>query len=267
MQSGFGSNSQSAAVPQAKRPLGRIRATASLAHAASLIPLWLRERGGSPAARGYEAAFFARLLKGFGIVPMRLGQCSPLPGTLFVTNHISWADIPLLASALDADFVAKADILRWPVLGELARRLNPVFVARDCKRSAHAQADAIRQRLRTGRSVILCAEGTTSVGETVLPFKSCLFEAADAATVIQPLAIRYCAIDGGALPPERMREVAWIDDDDLLPGAMRVAKQRTVAQIMFLPPIPAIPNRKILAQATWGLVEAAYRSVSTKSPD
>lgn len=254
-------------MPQAKRLLGRIRATASLAQAASLVPLWLRTQGGSLSARNYETAFFARLLKGFGIVPMRFGQCSTLPGTLFVTNHISWADIPLLASVLDADFVAKADIAGWPVLGRLAKRLNPVFVARDCKRSAHAQADAIRQRLLAGRSVILCAEGTTSVGDTVLPFKSCLFEAADAATQIQPLAIRYCQMDGCALPPERMREVAWIDDDDLLPGAMRVAKQQTVAQIMFLPPIPTIPNRKILAQATWGLVEAAYRSVSTKSPD
>jgi lyso-ornithine lipid O-acyltransferase len=248
------------AVSQAERALGRTRAAAALVQAASLIPIWLCERSGSPAARGYEAAFFARLLKGFGIVPMQLGECSPLPGTLFVTNHISWADIPLLATALDADFVAKADIAGWPILGGLARRLNPIFVTRDRKSGAHAQADAIRERLQAGRSVILCPEGTTSVGTTVLPFKSCLFEAADAATVIQPMAIRYCAIDGAALPPERLREVAWIDDDDLLSGAMRVAKQITLAQLIFLPPIPAIPNRKMLAQATWGLVEAAYRS-------
>jgi lyso-ornithine lipid O-acyltransferase len=252
-------------MPSANRPLGRIRAAASLALAASLIPLWLRERSGSGKARQYEARFFARLLKGFGIVPASVGQCSPLPGTLFVTNHISWIDIPLLASALDADFVAKADILRWPILGGLARKLNPIFVARDCRRSAHAQADAIRQRLLAGRSVILCAEGTTSVGETVLPFKSCLFEAADVATAIQPLAIRYCAIDGGALPPIRMREVAWIDDDDLLHGAMRVARQKTRAQIMFLQPIPAIPNRKLLAQASWGLIEAAYAAAPNLS--
>jgi 1-acyl-sn-glycerol-3-phosphate acyltransferase len=194
-----------------------------------------------------------------------MGARSPLPGTLFVTNHISWTDIPLLAAALDADFVAKADILGWRILGSLARRLNPVFVARDCRRSAHAQADAIRKRLLAGRSVILCAEGTTSVGETVLPFKSCLFEAADAATAIQPLVIRYCAIDGNALPPERMREVAWIDDDALFAGAMRVAKQKTLAQLMFLPPIPAIPNRKIMAQATWGLIEAAYAATPNLS--
>jgi lyso-ornithine lipid O-acyltransferase len=249
----------------ANRPLGRIRATASLVLAASLIPLWLRERSGSAKARRYEARFFARLLKGFGIIPISVGQHSPLPGTLFVTNHISWIDIPLLASALDADFVAKVDILRWPILGRLARKLNPVFVARDCRRSAHAQADAIRQRLMAGRSVILCAEGTTSVGDTVLPFKSCLFEAADAASAIQPLAIRYCNIDGTSLPPARMREVAWIDDDELLSGAMRVAKQPTLGRVLFLPPIPAIPNRKLLAQAVWGIVEAAYAAAPNLS--
>lgn len=248
-----------------RRPLGRLRAVASLAHAASLIPFWLREPGGSPAARRHEAAFFARLLRGFGIVPKPFGERSPLPGTLFVTNHISWADIPLLASMLDADFVAKADIMAWPIFGRLAQRLNPVFVARDRRRSAHSQADAVRQRLLAGRSVILCAEGTTSVGDTVLPFKSSLFEAADAATAIQPLAIRYSAIDGSALPPDRMREIAWIDDDELLPGAMRVARQRTLAQIMFLPPVPAIPDRKALAQVTWGLVAAAYAAAPNLS--
>jgi lyso-ornithine lipid O-acyltransferase len=205
------------------------------------------------------------LLKGFGIVPESAGQSSPLPGTLFVTNHISWIDIPLLASALDADFVAKADILHWPILGSLARMLNPVFVARDCPHSAQAQADAIRQRLLAGRSVILCAEGTTSVGQTVLPFKSCLFEAADAASAIQPVAIRYCAIDGSALPPKRMRDVAWIDDDDLLSGAMRVATQYTLGRVLFLPPIRAIPNRKMLAQAVWGIVEAAYAAAPNLS--
>jgi lyso-ornithine lipid O-acyltransferase len=247
-----------AAVPQTERSFGRIKAAAALVSAAALIPSWLRTGRGSPAARALEKAFFVRLLNGFGIVPTRLGECSPLPGTLFVANHISWADIPLLAAALDADFVAKADILRWPILGRLAQKLNPIFIARNRRRGANTQADAIRQRLLAGRSVILFAEGTTSDGDTVQPFKSSLFEAAGAASVIQPVTIRYRAVDGGALPPERMREVAWIEDDDLISGAMRVAKQQTLAQLFFLPPIPAIPNRKLLAQAIWALVEDAY---------
>lgn len=240
------------------RRFGRIQAIASLAWAAALIPRWLFTEGGSLAARRLETQFFARILKGFGVIANEYGQNHALPGTLYVTNHISWVDIPLLATALDADFVAKSDILRWPLLGQLARRLDPVFVARNDRRNAHAQADAIRQRLSAGRSVILCAEGTTSGGETVLPFKSCLFGAADAAAAIQPLAIRYRGRDGAALPSERMREIAWIGDDDLWTGAMRVAKDGTQAQLVFLPPIPAIPNRKLLAQAVWGMVEAAY---------
>lgn len=251
-------------MPQTERRFGRIKALISLIQAAALVPRWLVTASGSPAARQLETSFFAVILRGFGISPVRHGHICALPGTLYVTNHISWADIPLLAAALDADFVAKADIAQWPGLGRLARRLDPVFVARDDRRNVHAQADAIRQRLRAGRSVILCAEGTTSAGATVLPFRSCLFGAADAASAIQPLAIRYKARDGAALPPERMREIAWIDDDDLLSGAMRVARQETQAQIIFLPPIPAIPNRKLLAQASWALVEAAYAAAPNR---
>ncbi|HEV7233522.1 MAG TPA: lysophospholipid acyltransferase family protein [Sphingorhabdus sp.] len=214
---------------------------------------------GSRAARRYETAFFVRLLNGFGVRRLYHGVRSPLPGTLFVSNHISWTDIPLLAAALNADFVAKSEIARWPVVGRLARRLNPVFVARNGKGCVRSQADAIRERLAAGRSVILFAEGTTSVGDTVLPFRSSLFEAADTARLIQPLTILYSETDSNPLPPDRMREIAWIDDDGLVSGALRVARKHTLAQVMFLPPVAAIPNRKLLAQACWGLIEAAYR--------
>lgn len=251
-------------MPPNERRFGRIRALAALVRAAALIPRWLATPVGTPAAHQLENNFFARILGGFGIDVVRTGHCCPLPGTLYVTNHISWADIPLLAAALDADFVAKADILHWPLLGHLARRLNPVFVTRGRRGSAQAQTDAIRQRLRSGRSVILCAEGTTSVGATVLPFKSSLFDAADAAAAIQPLAIRYRASGGELLPPDRARAIAWIDDDDLWSGAMRVARQATEAQIIFLPPIGAIPNRKLLANTCWGMVEAAYAAAPNR---
>ena len=173
-------------------------------------------------------------------------------------NHISWADIPVILSILDADFVAKADMLGWPIIGALARRLGPVFVARnECHRS-HAQADTIRARLKSGRSVMLCPEGTTSDGTRILPFRTSLFAAADAAAVIQPVILRYLQPNGTALPPDRQREVAWIDDDDLLSGAARLAKNETLARVEFLPPVIAMGNRKVLAENIQEQMLTAY---------
>lgn len=183
-----------------------------------------------------------------------------MKSALFVVNHISWADIPVLASVLDADFVAKSDIESWPVIGRLARRYDPVFVARDRRSGSRIQADAIRWRLDAGRSVILCPEGTTSDGTTILPFRTSLFAAADANDVIQPVVIRYLAMDGSALPPKRQREVAWIDDDELLAGAARVAREQTLAHLTFLEPVRVshFPDRKSLAEATRTVMLAAY---------
>lgn len=226
------------------------------------IPIWLSVSQSQ--RRSHEQAFFASITNGFGIHIERNGALSTMPGTLYIMNHISWADIPVMLSILDADFVAKSDMIDWPIIGCLARRFKPVFVARNEQHRSHAQADAIRARLHSGRSVILCPEGTTSDGTSILPFRTSLFAAADAAAVIQPVILRYLQLDGTALPPARQREVAWIDDDDLLPGATRFAKYETMARVELLPPVIAMGNRKVLAENIRQLMLTAYAAAPNR---
>lgn len=245
-----------------KRPFGRTKAFTTLAFAILRIPFWLAAPVGQ--RRRHEQVFFARLLKGFGIDISLKGNPSPKVGTLFIMNHISWADIPVMMAILDADFVAKADILTWPMIGALARRFSPVFVARDAQRRSHAQADAIRHRLNAGRSVILCPEGTTSDGTGILPFRTSLFSAADAASAVQPVILRYLLPDGSVLPPERQREVAWIADDDLLSGAARLARLKTLASAEFLSPVCNITDRKALAEIIRHRMVAAYAATPNR---
>ena len=163
-----------------------------------------------------------------------------------------------MMSILDADFIAKADMRGWPMIGRLARRFNPVFVARERRLHCNAQVDAIRARLGADRSVILCPEGTTSDGAGILPFRTSLLAAADAARTIQPVVLSYLAPDGTALSGDRQREVAWIDDDDLLSGATRLAKARTLARVDFLPAVEATGDRKALGRDLRQRMLAAY---------
>lgn len=246
-----------------KRRLGRTRAFLSLATALARVPFWLASAAGN--RRSHEQAFFAQIARGFGISISRQGApSSPVKGTLYIMNHISWADIPVVLAILDADFIAKADMIDWPVIGWLARRFDPVFVNRKSQRRSRDQVDAIRTRLKAGRSVILCAEGTTSDGTTILPFRTSLFAAADAAQIIQPLVIAYRTPEGDALSPPRQREVAWIDDDDLLSGASRVATGRTLARVMFLPPVGNERNRKTLAESVRQQMLDAYAAAPNR---
>jgi lyso-ornithine lipid O-acyltransferase len=235
----------------------------SLSIAMMRVPFWLASPPGK--RRNHERAFFSRAVRGFGIsLSLRGQQPSPQSTTLFIMNHISWADIPVMMAILDADFVAKADVMDWPILGRLAKRFNPVFVARNELHRSHNQVDQIRARLRAGRSVILCAEGTTSDGSSILPFRSSLFAAADAAHAVQPIILRYLSPKGDALPPERQRAVAWIDDDELLSGAIRFAREATLARVEFLPSVAANGDRKRLAETVRNAMLAAYAAAPNR---
>lgn len=246
-----------------RRSFGRARAAATLTAAAWRIPPWMISAAAD--RRSHERAFFRAINRGFGLSVEWHGSISAQAGTLFVMNHISWADIPVMLSLLDADFVARADLRNWPVIGRLAQRLGPVFVERQRKGSTQGQVEAIRERLASGRSVILCAEGTTSDGSGILPFRTSLFAAADAAIAVQPVILAYLARDGTALTPQRQREVAWIGDDDLVSGAARLARQKTLARAMFLPPSPKENDRKTLAARVRQQMLEAYAAATNRS--
>ena len=120
---------------------------------------------------------------------------------VYVSNHVSHFDIPVLGSVLKGSFVAKEDMARWPVAGFMARLQQTVFISRD-PRAGQAVADSIAAQLRNGCSLILFPEGTTSDGSGILPFKSTIFgilfagEAAMSASAVQPLSIRVLGVDG-----------------------------------------------------------------------
>jgi len=247
-------------------PAGIVRPFVALAALAVRVPAWLLAPAGSERARRLERSGLAALTRYLGIETVIAGE--PVRGgTLFVSNHISWADIPVYGGVLGADFVAKAEVAGWPLLGRMARRMAPIFVARERRGTSGAQAEAIRARLREGRDVLLFAEGTTSDGEAVLPFRSTLFAAADAAQHVQPVALLWLAADGSALTPERLREVAWVGDDSLLQGVFSLAQRRTRALLKVLPQLdPAIfADRKALALAAREAIVTAYAAALNRS--
>src|SRR5262249_22692599 len=97
---------------------------------------------------------------------------------LLVCNHLSYFDVLILAAITPSEFVAKSEVRKWPVFGWFARLAGTIFVERD-KRSHTAQSAAeIASALADGSLVVLFPEGTSSGGETVLPFKSSLLEPA-----------------------------------------------------------------------------------------
>jgi 1-acyl-sn-glycerol-3-phosphate acyltransferase len=205
----------------------------------------------------------ARAAKGFVDDILIEGDTPGGPGTLFVSNHISWLDIPVIGASLDAEFIAKADVSGWPIIGPLSKRTGTIFVVREKRGDVHAQARAIAERLSAGGSLILFAEGTTSDGETILPFRSSLFEAASAAAHIQPLAIGYVHRSGRPLMPVEQKKLGWVGDESLVANAREVARLHLTAKLRLAPsfvPSPAMKRRE-LAELCRQQVVTAYAAL------
>ena len=208
----------------------------ALAFAVVIVPHGLSLRFGRGRLAARTAMLFHRsVLRAFSV---RVTQSGTPPGTvepaLVLSNHVSWLDIVALGSLRPLSFVAKSEIDGWPVIGSFARLQRTIFVDRSRRgATAHVNA-ALAKRLAAGELIVLFAEGTTSDGMRLLPFRSSLVGAArDALSAgtgglsrirLQPLALAYT--HRGGLPLTRIErpEVAWYGDMDLVPHLALFAK-------------------------------------------
>jgi len=94
---------------------------------------------------------------------------------LFVANHVSYSDTPILMAHLPVDFrfLAKASLFKVPIIGTHLRHGGHVGVERDDPRAAvDSLARAARILKDLGTSVVIFAEGTRSHGEGMREFRS-----------------------------------------------------------------------------------------------
>lgn len=245
-------------------PFGRLRLALKLlllspAFLVGLPLQWLALRIGFRAAYRWMPVWFHRyVLAVLGVRVERHGRPDPQRPMLIVSNHLSWLDILVISALMPVSFIAKSEVAGWPVFGTLARLQRSIFVER-ARRGKTAEVNAaIAARLADGDAMLLFAEGTTSDGMRVLPFRSALIGAAQAATsgesaptAIQTLDIAYPRIAG--LPSGRadLPAIAWYGDMDLLPHlADLLALPGITAQVTFGSVWQVAPgaDRKLLAR-------------------
>ncbi|WP_019015270.1 lysophospholipid acyltransferase family protein [Elioraea tepidiphila] len=218
--------------------------------------------GGRPPvvfARWYHAV----LCRIGGIRVRMIGTpATPQPGrpVLFLCNHQSWADVLVLGGRLEACFIAKAEIGSWPLIRTVARLGRTVYVSR--RRGATArEKDELVSRLAKGDSLILFPEGTTSDGARILPFRSALVGAVEAAgidPIVQPVSLVFDKLDGLPVTRPHRPHFSWYGDMDIASHAWTLLGRRSCrATILLHEPLDpaAFPNRKALAEAAYQAVD------------
>lgn len=131
-----------------------------------------------------------------------------------------------------ADFVAKAEIRRWPLLGRLLERNDCLFVERRTGRHLLRLNAQIGERLARGRVVAFFPEGTTTNGAGLLPFRPALFEpAVSGGHRLQAFALAYRDLSG-----RRCEAAAFIGEQSLWQSLLAIASQPGIVAVLHASP-------------------------------
>ncbi|MDP1584386.1 MAG: lysophospholipid acyltransferase family protein [Bradyrhizobium sp.] len=166
-----------------------------------------------------------------GVRISEVGTRSTASPALILSNHVSWLDICVISALSPMVFVAKHEVARWPVFGWLARLQRTIFINRQARHQTGAASREIAGRLLGGDAVVLFAEGTSSDGIRVLPFRSALVGAVHHAlgnstqhshVTVQPMSLAYRSLSGVPLGRGLRQRVAWYGDAELIPHLLAV---------------------------------------------
>lgn len=239
------------------RALKRLSGAFAIGLTAGII-LWILRLCGQHALRKrWQMRFNQAMVDNWHINVAFSGQLAPAP-TLLVANHCSYLDVFVLGSCGNMRFTPKDDVKRWPLIGRVIRSFDVIYVSRERASARQAQED-LQQALQEGSRICIFPEGTTNDGRQLKPFKATLFSLAEAwqgstPLHVQPVVIRYMAINGKRIEGDAWDKIAWYGDMELLPHLWDFCQVRNVdVSVECLPPLYLSENgsRKTLSAAAF----------------
>ena len=235
----------------------------------------LGRRFGWRIARAAPVAFQRLLCAGLGVRVRAHGVPDWDRAQLIVANHVSWLDIPALASVAPMAFLAKKEVGGSPLGRGLVALQGAVYVDRN-RRAASPRVNAeLAAAMVGGTPVVLFAEATTGDGNRLMRFRASHFEAIRQAArrseaVIQPVFLDYSRLAGLPIVRGDRPRIAWYGDMTFLDHLFRFAREGGVTcDIHFGQPIPVGPDlgRKTAARLTEAAVRALAGSARTRRYD
>ncbi len=229
---------------------------------------WMLEKLGLPGWGFIACNYYKVLARILGIKVRIVGEPVRDRAALIVSNHVSWADIVVIGSIMPVAFIAKSEVRKWPLVGITAKIQRTVFVERNKRQQTGDAIAEIVARLASGTTMVLFAEGTSSDGNRVLPFRSALIGAvkeagnrSEAGILVQPMSISYTGLNGIPMGRQYRPIIAWYGDLDFLPHIKALMDRGAVdAVVSFGEPAMAdgATDRKAMAKT----LEAAVRGMA-----
>lgn len=238
---------------------------------------WIALSRGWRIGEGLPVLYNRALCAALGLRIRVHGRATAKRPQLVVANHVSWMDIPILASVRPTEFLAKKEVGAGPFVRALLKLQGVALVDRRRRSGIPAVNREIAQRMRNGAAVILFAEATTGDANRILRFRSSHFEAMRHAlcadrpdqAVVQPIFLAYSRRAGLPVGRPERPAIAWYGDMTFLDHFWRVLTAgRIECDIYWGAPIPFFrdSNRKEIARRAEGVVRALARTARAKAP-
>lgn len=211
-----------------------------------LVYRW-RFRGRSGLSRRARAGWLSGVAQKVArVVGLRLTVNGHVPESgLLIANHVGYLDVVVLSTVTRCLFVAKAEIADYPIFGEIGRWAGIVFIDRRYRSNVADVAAEMRELLTAGVPLALFPEGTTSSGDTVLPFKPSLFASViESGCPVTPCAIKY-SLPGGSV----REEICYWGNHVIGPHLFHLLGKTDIgAALTFGEPVTPTGDRKELAR-------------------
>ncbi len=113
------------------------------------------------------------LASGIKVAVNGLSNIHPGKSYIYMPNHKSNFDIPVLMDALPGQFrwLAKVELFKIPLFGYAMKRAGCISINRSDRESAVASLNQAARIIKQGVSVLIFPEGTRSSNNSILPFK------------------------------------------------------------------------------------------------
>lgn len=171
----------------------------------------------------------------------------PKPPFFLVCNHLSYMDVPALCVAAGGVFVAKGEIENWFLAGRIVRDMGTIFIDRQNRRDIPRAGSRIIERLNHDEGVIVFPEGTSTRGETVLPFNSSFLEFAAKSNL--PVSYASIGYTTSGNQPDASDIVCWWEDISFGAHLFRLFKLREFTAVIRFGDEPILKSdRKELAR-------------------
>ena len=101
-----------------------------------------------------------------------MSRLSREKGAVYISNHVSWFDVFVLAAELPRySFIAKSELRKIPMFGYGAEAAGIVFLDRDNRKAAFESYKLAAKEVERGRSIVVFPEGTRGRDYHLRPFK------------------------------------------------------------------------------------------------